>query len=284
LKVNEPLSGSEDWPTWRVQIEDWLDVNDVAEWIDEGSALSEQPNIQTGAVTVEPEHIANEKDVMRNIVSATSALDAWQRLRTSYQTADVVSLIRTRKYDRLRDIDVRHATPFDWGMVLASSLPDSWENFVQTIDLDALYDLARTEVVAKSIRSKILAEGQRRQNRDKEKGMTAKTGKKAKGKGPEKPKKECSFCKRKGHLESECWTKTRKDKEAAEAAKKKKGAPSMAAAKKAAAVDESASITEIDSDGSNYEDAKAAYAHVKSPPRSSSTNPDPKAPVVKTLS
>jgi len=115
---------------------------------------------------------------MQNIVSASTTLDAWQRLRTSYQTADVVSLIRTRKlffshqmsedeaiedhvwtmqayYDCLRDIDTRHATPFDWGMVLASSLPDTWENFVQTIDLDALYDPARTEAVAKSIRSKI---------------------------------------------------------------------------------------------------------------------------------
>jgi len=115
---------------------------------------------------------------MWNIVSATTALDAWQRLQSSYQTADVVSLIRMRKlffshqmsedesiedhvctmqayYDRLCDIDVRHATPFNWGMVLASSLPDSWENFVQTIDLDALYDPTRTEAVAKTIRSKI---------------------------------------------------------------------------------------------------------------------------------
>jgi len=99
---------------------------------------------------------------------------------------------------------------------------------VQTIDLDALYDPARTEAVAKSICSKILAKGQRRQNRDEEKRMTAKTGKKTKGKGPEKSKKECSFCKRKGHLESECWTKACKDKEAAEVAKKKKGAPSTA--------------------------------------------------------
>jgi len=107
-------------------------------------------------------------------------------------------------YDRLRDIDIRHATPFDWGMVLATSLPDSWENFVQTIDLDTLYDPARTEAVAKNIRSKILAEGQRQQNCDEEKGLTVKTGKKGKGKDPAKNKKECTFCKRKGHLESEC--------------------------------------------------------------------------------
>jgi len=99
-------------------------------------------------------------------------------------------------YDRLRDIDVRHATPFNWGMVLASSLPDSWETFVQTIDLDTLYDPARTESVAKSICSKILAEGQRRQSRDEDKGLTAKVNKKQKGKGPEKPKKECSLLSR----------------------------------------------------------------------------------------
>jgi len=138
-------------------------------------------------------------------------------------------------YDRLRDIDIRHTTPFDWGMVLATSLPDSWENFVQTIDLDTLYDPARTEAVAKSIRSKILAEGQRRQNRDEEKGLVAKTGKKGKAKDPVKNKKECTFCKRKVHTESECWTKARKEKEAAEGSKKgnKKGTPSVATAKKA---------------------------------------------------
>jgi len=97
---------------------------------------------------------------MRNIISATTVLDAWQCLRTSYQTADVVSM--QTYYDRLCDIDPWHTTPFDWGMALASSLPDSWETFVQTIDLDPLYDLARTEIVAKAICSKIMAEGQRR--------------------------------------------------------------------------------------------------------------------------
>jgi len=114
---------------------------------------------------------------MRGIVSATTALDAWQRLCSSYQTADVVSLVRTRKlfmqtyYNRLRDIDVRHATPFDWGIALASSLPDSWEIFVQTLDLEALYNQTRTEAVAKTIQSKILAEGQQRQSRNKDRGL-----------------------------------------------------------------------------------------------------------------
>jgi len=118
--------------------------------------------IRTAEHTNGRRYHGTKKEVMRNIVSAATALDAWQRLRTSYQTADVVSLVRMWKqfmqayYDRLRDIDVRHATPFDWGMVLTTSLPDSWENFVQTIDLDALYDPARTEAVAKSIQSKIL--------------------------------------------------------------------------------------------------------------------------------
>jgi len=57
LKVNESLSGSEDWTTWKVQIEDWLDVNDIGEWIDANSALSDCPHIQTRAVTVEPRKV-----------------------------------------------------------------------------------------------------------------------------------------------------------------------------------------------------------------------------------
>jgi len=51
-----------------------LDVNDVAEWIDEGSALSESPNIQTGAVTVKPEHIAQWKKIDKQILATMRRL------------------------------------------------------------------------------------------------------------------------------------------------------------------------------------------------------------------
>jgi len=123
---------------------------------------------------------------MRNIVSATTALDTWQRLRSSYQTADVVSLVRTRKQF------------FSHQM----SEDDTAEEHVHT--MQGFYDrllftrFLGTEAMAKTIHSKILAEGQRQQSRDEDKGLAAKT-KKGKGKESGKTRKECNFCKRKGH-------------------------------------------------------------------------------------
>jgi hypothetical protein len=56
-------------------------------------------------------------------------------------------------YDHLQGIDTKYATTFDWAITLASSLPSSWDIFVQTLntELDKLGDPAKWEEVAKNI-------------------------------------------------------------------------------------------------------------------------------------
>jgi len=180
--------------------------------------------------------------VMKHIQSAQSALEAWQRLHSLYQPTDIPTVIRIYyrfrsyrmldgetveehlgemqvMYDRLREINTEYATPLDWAVTLAASLPSSWDEFLPTLntDLKRLSIPAQREEVARAIQSKILAEGRRRESyAQEEKALAArfersKTNTNSDGPKARKPGK-CNFCKKPGHWASECRSKEKVEK------------------------------------------------------------------------
>jgi hypothetical protein len=83
-----------------------------------------------------------------------------------------------KNIDLLRGIDTSLARPFDWMVALVTSLPESWDIFVQTLQADygqlKIGDNDINGKVANTVKAKIAAEGQQRESRiNKEKALAA---------------------------------------------------------------------------------------------------------------
>ncbi|KAG8696500.1 hypothetical protein FRC08_007112 [Ceratobasidium sp. 394] len=92
----------------------------------------------------------------------------------STKIEDHVCLMRSW-YDGLRQINDQNVKPFDWAIQLPASLPSSWDVFIQTIqhNLRDLSDATKHDEVMKTIMSKVMAEGQRREKKEGESAMFA---------------------------------------------------------------------------------------------------------------
>jgi len=181
---------------------------------------------------------------MINIQAAGSALKAWERLKSTYQFEDMVAVGSLRgTFFNLRLAEGEgvegHIRGLDYALILSNSLPKSWDAFRQTLqpDLNSLWVVADRERIAQVIRSKVLAEGQRKEAGEKEEAALAARFEKRPKKADspvvapavQKPKRVCSYCDRKGHLEADCWAKAKVDR-------KKKGVQPAAKANAAMAV------------------------------------------------
>jgi len=139
-------------------------------------------------------------------------------MSTSYQIEDMTALASARS-------TFFSIKMFDYAITLACSLPRTWDAFRKTLqpDINGLKIRADRESIARTIRGKVLAEGQRRENDAREEAALAaryqkwkpvaqKEGAKAAPGATDKPKRVCTYCKKKGHLAERCWKKAADEK------------------------------------------------------------------------
>ncbi|QRV97829.1 Copia-like polyprotein/retrotransposon [Ceratobasidium sp. AG-Ba] len=157
-----PLRGSENWRIWRVWMEDLLGELELMEYMDGTKAKP-----LAGASSLADRQKSNRKahgiirrcvddNVMTNILACETSSEVWNQLKQLYEVADIVAIIKLHQnffshrmlnetciddhvrtmrswYDQLCAIDSNLATDFDWPIALITSLPLSWDVFIQTL-------------------------------------------------------------------------------------------------------------------------------------------------------
>ncbi|CUA78310.1 Retrovirus-related Pol polyprotein from transposon TNT 1-94 [Rhizoctonia solani] len=195
------------------------------------------------------------ESVLTHVLSSSTAKEAWDRLVGLYEISDIVELVSIRRqyfshrmaedakiedhlkqmqewFDCMQAIGPTYATSFDKAVTLPSSLPPSWDIFIQTLQSD-LNDLnapsADRAAIASRIERKIVAEGQHCAQANVSNAMYAGHKEKGKGKGKsnnssqgnknlsssqeKKRSGNCNYCNKAGHWEKECRKKKKDLKE-----------------------------------------------------------------------
>ncbi|KAG8724342.1 hypothetical protein FRC09_019936 [Ceratobasidium sp. 395] len=127
-------------------------------------------------------------------------------------------------YDLLRAINNNLSNDFDWALCLISSLPSSWNTFVQT--LTPVFNYKKKDEwpqLAENVTRAVIAEGQHWSHKEKvENGLyvsgqggkapAGKQGGSRSWKEEQKKQGKCRYCKKDDHWGNECWKK-KKDQE-----------------------------------------------------------------------
>ncbi|EUC56036.1 Copia-like polyprotein/retrotransposon, partial [Rhizoctonia solani AG-3 Rhs1AP] len=255
LRINK-LEGASNWKTWKVLVQDWLNEKDLDTIITSiCPVISTSPPVGQDAIDKWDKQnrkvIATlrrnlQETVLTHVIACTTAKEVWDRLSGLYEITDIIELVSIRRlyfshrmdestkiedhlkqmqewHDKMRSIGTNYATNFDKAITLPSSLPPSWDIFVQTLqsDLNGLSTVGADQAsIANSIECKIIAEGQRRQQSSVSNAMYAEKGKfKGKSKNSSGGNKnsslsqntkqdgKCNYCKKEGHWEKECRKK-----------------------------------------------------------------------------
>ena len=258
------LSGTNNWKMWKIRVEDWMYEHDIWGVVD-GSQPKPAPVDPLAPTQAETTAIKEwekrdrkaqacirrcvDDSVIVNIAACATAEESWGRLNAMYEMNDLVALVSLRKalfshqmaettkigehistmqqwYDDLRKMGLDYARPLDWSLALVSSLPKSWDVFVQTLqpEMKKLGDPALHDEVARFVTSAVMAEGQRRDGKD-ESSMYNKPGssksryvppQRRQGAGnsyPDKKPGKCNYCGKEGHWAKECYKRKREQGE-----------------------------------------------------------------------
>jgi hypothetical protein len=153
------LSGSANWWTWKVCMEDLL--SELESW-DIVSGDTPWPSLSTSewekkdrrALGLIWRCVSNE--IVLLILAATTSKATWDTLRNAYKVVNIVTLIDLRHqlfwmkmedgmpinkhirdmhsvYNQLCAINEDLSNDFDWALCLVNSLLASWQNFLQTL-------------------------------------------------------------------------------------------------------------------------------------------------------
>lgn len=222
----DPLKGPDHYPTWKIKMTDILTDLGLWEYVSgdlkaptDADQLAAWKKKDRQALSTIRLRVADETIVY--IASATTSKGAWDTLKHTFEPQGAVAIVMTRRKlfravcddvtpieDHIRTLrgyqqelaNLNHAvSDEDFAVILITSLPESWNTFITSIDSSTL---TGTDASARII-SRIL--DQERRIKSKSGNETALFGK---GKHPKKkkynPDVTCYNCGRKGHIKPDC--------------------------------------------------------------------------------
>lgn len=231
----EPLAGDGvNYQPWKVKIQDIVTSYGLADHLTESGPTVPEGADDEARAKAETEWKKKDQQALSHIRlrvadsllvyigGAKTAKDAWDTIQQTFQPKGIISqVLARRKFFRaecpegaditehiktmrslLDDIhtvsDSTVISDAEFAFTILSSLPESWNNFIQSIDSTNVSTITSASVIAR-----ILQEDRRRKERDG--GSAGETGLMAKGKL--KKRVRCFNCGKAGHMKKDCWAK-----------------------------------------------------------------------------
>ena len=224
----EPLTGAENYAVWKIKMIDILTGQDLWEYVDrlttqpmEEALLPAWRKKDRMALSMIRLRVADKMLVY--VASSTSAKDAWDTLKSLLETQGALGVVLARQ--KLFRSQCADGTPIEehirtlhgyqeelhnlgqkivgeeFSIILLTSLPESWNNYIASIDTTALKD-------APALIARILEHDRRLNLRNSD--DTALAGKP--GKRNVNPNITCYKCGEKGHISRQCKKKSKSGK------------------------------------------------------------------------
>ena len=241
----EPLTGAENYAVWKIKMMDILTGQDLWEYIDGTTTLptdeAQQPAWRKKdrmALSMIRLRVADKMLVY--VASSTSAKEAWDTLKSLLETQGALGIVLARRklfrsqcedgttiQEHIRTLRGYQEELHNLGqkidgeefsIILLTSLPESWNNYIASIDTTALKD-------APALIARILEHDRRLSMRNSD--DTALAGKP--GKKNVNPNITCYNCGEKGHISRHCKKKSKSGK-GKSGGKQKEGTNANAAA------------------------------------------------------
>ena len=168
----EPLKGAENYASWKLKLEDILTEQGLWDYVNGDANLSptaaeddktkwcKKDRLALSAICL---HVADQ--CMVYVASATTAKEAWDTLKEMYQERGPIGIILVRRKlfqarcDESKSIEthIREMRGYqqelatlgeklsekDFAITLLTSLPDTWDAFISTIDTTTLESASR---------------------------------------------------------------------------------------------------------------------------------------------
>ena len=224
----EPLAGAENYAVWKIKMMDILTGLDLWDYVDGTTKMPETPTAlaawkkkDRSALSAIRLRVGDKMLVY--VASAESAKDAWESLKAVLETQGALGIVLARR--KLFRAECTEGTTIDdhirtlrgyqeelhnlgqkidgeeFSIVFLTSLLESWDNYIASIDTTALKDSAK--LIAR------ILEHDRRINlkSSEDTALVAKTGKKKRN-----PNIVCWNCEEKGHIGRFCKKPQKKGK------------------------------------------------------------------------
>ncbi|KZV99858.1 hypothetical protein EXIGLDRAFT_831224 [Exidia glandulosa HHB12029] len=225
----ESLQGEHNYNAWRVQISDYLNELGLGGHIDGSTQLSTATDAaawrKSDAKALRQIRMRVAKDIIVYVQDASTAKEAWDTLAETFRPAGAIGIVTVRRklyraqcpeggdieehLRRMREWNSelnslgQKLADGDFSLTILTSLPESWDSFIRSIDVEDLQGTALTpaRISPAKLIARILQENKRREARnqndtDDSAVLLA-----------HKSRARCFRCDKRGHLAQDCNAK-----------------------------------------------------------------------------
>lgn len=224
----ESLQGEQNYNAWRVQMFDYLSEMGLGGHVDGSTQLSQATDAaawrKSDAKALRQIRMRVARDIIVYVQDASSAKEAWDTLAETFRPAGAIGIVTVRrKLYRAQcpddgDIEAHLRQMREWNselnalgqkladadfsLTILTSLPESWDSFIRSIDVDDLQgtDLTPARITPAKLIARILQEHKRREARKDDDNDDAVLL-------ARKTRTRCFRCNKRGHLAQDCRAK-----------------------------------------------------------------------------